>query len=94
MKTRFLILTSIVLFFVFAGCEKATNDDLKIEKNAMSLKLINEVKQLPTQSDQRLAYGLLSPAEKAVLWKQKLEDNLKADTLNILQSKHIEKLIL
>ncbi len=87
MKTSFLVLIGIFILFVFTRCEKETNDH-----NALNLKLINEVRQVTSQSDQRLAYNLLTPAEKATLWKLKLTDILKADTLNEEQRAHIEKL--
>lgn len=94
MKTRILVLTSIVLLFIFTGCEKDTNADLKTDKKTVNLKLINEVKLLSSPTDQRLAYNLLSPAEKETLWKQKLTDLIKTDTLTEQQRRHIEKLDL
>jgi len=87
-----LALAIIAIFFIFTQCEKETNSDLKIDQSEQNFKLINEIKQISSQTDQRLAYNLLSPAEKATLWKLKLADILKADTFNLQQRKHIEKL--
>lgn len=92
MKTRFLVLTGIVLFFVFTGCEKDTNTYSKADSNAVNVKLINAVKRLSSTTDQRLAYNLLSDAEKETLWKQKLTDLLNTEALTFMQRSHIEKL--
>lgn len=91
---RFVLLTSILVLVAFTQCEKETNVDLTSVNNTVNLKLINEVKRLSSQSDQRLAYNLLSPAEKSTLWKQKFTDLIKSDTLTDAQRNHIEKLNL
>jgi len=86
-------MASIVILFVFTQCEKETNVDLKNELSQVNQKLINEVAQMPSQVDQQLAYSLLTPAEKTMLWKQKLANILKPDTINVQQRRHIEKLM-
>lgn len=82
-----MALTGILVFFLFTRCEKDTSVDLQINQ-----KLIDEVKQLSSESDQRLAYNLLTSGEKALLWTQKLTTILKSDLLNEQQRSHIEKL--
>ncbi len=92
MKMKFALLTCILMLFAFTQCEKETNVDLTSNNNTVNLKLINEVIQLSSQSDQRLAYNLLSPAEKTTLWKQRFTALIKSDTLTDEQRNHIEKL--
>jgi len=94
MKMKFALLTSILMLFAFTQCEKETNVDLTSNNNSVNLKLINEVIKLSSPSDQRLAYNLLSPAEKTTLWKQKFTELIKSDTLTDEQRNHIEKLNL
>lgn len=89
---RLALLASILIIFTFTQCEKVTNADLKSEQTRVDMKLINEVRQVSSQNDQRLAYNLLTPAEKAIMWKLKLTDILKTDTLNYDQRAHIERL--
>lgn len=89
---KFALLISILVLIAFTQCEKESNTDLTETKNAVNLKLIDEVIRISSQSEQRLAYNLLSPEEKSILWKQKLTTILKSDLLSEQQRSHIGKL--